>query len=95
MFQMRTALCNAQQAGEEPRLPMQVVPGNTESLSFANHVRRFDPLNHRPSCRCRARPLHGAQPPFHVVVIRFDSVIARMIRISETVKNARYYGRSI
>jgi hypothetical protein len=49
--------------------------GNAESVSFANHIRRFDPLNHRPGGRCRSGPLHGAQPPLHVMVIGFVRLI--------------------
>ena len=55
---------------------MQVVPGNAASLSFANHVRCFDPLNHRPGGGCRSWSLHSAQSPLYVTVIGFDSVIA-------------------
>jgi hypothetical protein len=57
-------------------LSVQVAAGNTESLSFANHVCRFDSLNYRPGRRFRSRPLHRAQPPFDVAVIGFDPVIA-------------------
>jgi hypothetical protein len=38
-------LADAQQCPEDPGLPPRVVPGNSQNLTFANHVYGLDPLN--------------------------------------------------
>ena len=55
---------------------MQVVSRDSQHLPFPNHLRRLDPLNHRPSRLLGPRSLHRAQPPFHMPVVGFNAIIA-------------------
>ena len=48
--------------------------GHPGHVPLLNHLRRLNPLNHRPSRRFRARPLHGPQPLL-VSVVRLEPVI--------------------
>ena len=58
------ALSNAQQRSEYPGLSAQIVTCNPEQLTLANHVYRFDCLNHDAGSRCRSRALHRTQASF-------------------------------
>ena len=69
-------LCSVQESAEHPSLPVQVLSRDPQNLSLANHLRRFDSLNHRPCRRHRPRSLHGSESPFDVPMVGFDSVIA-------------------
>ena len=54
-------LSNAQQRSEHPGLSVQIATRDPEHLAFANHVCRFDCLNHDAGSRWRPWPLHGTQ----------------------------------
>lgn len=42
---VRSTLADAQQCPKYPRLPQQIVPGNSQNLTFANHMNGLDPFN--------------------------------------------------
>ena len=63
-------------AAKDPRLPVEVRPGDPEHLALSYHLCCFNSLNHCPRrCRC-PWPLHCAQATFDPTVIGLDSVIA-------------------
>ena len=66
---MRFSLRNTQESTENPGLPVQVVPRDSQRLPFPYHLRRLDPLNHRPSRPLGPRALHRTQPSFHMAVV--------------------------
>ena len=47
----------------------------TESVLFANHVHRFDTLNHPPGRVKRSEALHGSDPAFDRTVILLHHII--------------------
>jgi len=52
------------------------LPRYSQDLPFANHLLRFNPLNHFPGRRRGARPFDRPQSPLDVAVVGLDRFIA-------------------